>query len=203
MGKCITPCLVLLQSLLAEAEAETAGSSSAAAVAGTPQQAQQGQGQPESSGLAPVTPAPARRDSLASMLKKQKAMHCFGIHLHLQNQHLPAASLGHVQPVLHFSPKVLLNVNLKLLLHASQAPLSGAQRQQQLLGGDQKGKRLAGTPQARGLGVRHQHKPRLAVRLTGFLQQAVSKNLAQLPSGLAGAHPPHLKSFLYIILSSR
>ncbi len=51
-----------------------------------------------------------------------------------------------------------------------------------------KGKEAAGTPEARGLGMRHQQKPRLAVRVAGFLQKIISSNLAKPPTSLAGAH---------------
>ena len=51
-----------------------------------------------------------------------------------------------------------------------------------------KGKEAAGTPEARGLGMRHQQKPRLAVQLAGLLQKIISGNLAKPPTSLAGAH---------------
>ena len=34
--------------------------------------------------------------------------------------------------------------------------------------------------------MRHQQKPRLAVRVAGLIQQAVSSNLAKLPTSMAG-----------------
>ena len=71
-----------------------------------------------------------------------------------------------------------------------QAPLSGAQRKQELLGGHMKGKEGACTSEARGLGMRHQQKPRLAVRIAGLLQKIISGNLAKPPTSLAGALQP-------------
>ena len=65
-----------------------------------------------------------------------------------------------------------------------QAPLSAAQRKQQLLGGSHMAKEVAGTPQARGLGVAP--TPQLAVRLAGLIQQAASAHLSKPPSSLAG-----------------
>ena len=73
--------------------------------------------------------------------------------------------------------------------HALQAPLSGAQRKQELLGGHMKGKEAASTLEARGLGVRHQQKPRLAVRVAGLIQSILSNNLSKPPTSLPGAHP--------------
>ena len=52
-----------------------------------------------------------------------------------------------------------------------------------------KGKEAAGTPEARGLGMRHQQKPKLAMRVAGVIQKTVSSNLAKPPTSLAGAHP--------------
>ncbi len=73
-----------------------------------------------------------------------------------------------------------------------QAPLSGAQRKQELLGGHAKSKEAVCTPEARGLGVRHQQKPRLAVRVAGVIQKAVSRNMADLPTSLAGGVSPSI-----------
>ncbi len=68
--------VIPLQSLLEEVDAASQDEASAAAP--TPQHTARGlqlQGQASSSSIPPVTPAPARRESmsLASMLKKQKA----------------------------------------------------------------------------------------------------------------------------------
>ena len=52
-----------------------------------------------------------------------------------------------------------------------------------------KAKEVASTPEARGLGVRHQQKPRLAVRVAGLIQKIVSNNLPKPPTSLPGAHP--------------
>ena len=61
----------LLQSLLTEMRAPTG--TAGAPAAGTPQPAAALPLQLQRSSMTPATPAPARRDSLASMLKKQKA----------------------------------------------------------------------------------------------------------------------------------
>ena len=66
----------------------------------------------------------------------------------------------------------------------TQAPLSAAQRKQQLLGGSQMGKEVAVTPQGRGLGVTP--KPQVAMRLAGLIQQAALAHLSKPPSSLAG-----------------
>ena len=66
----------------------------------------------------------------------------------------------------------------------AQAPLSAAQRKQQLLGGSQVAKEVAVTPQARGLGVAP--KPQVAVRLAGLIQQAALAHLSRPPCSLAG-----------------
>ncbi len=55
-----------------------------------------------------------------------------------------------------------------------------------------KGKEAVCTSEARGLGVRHQQKPRLAVRVAGVIQKAVSSNLASLPTSLAGGVSPSI-----------
>ena len=55
-----------------------------------------------------------------------------------------------------------------------------------------KGKEAVCTSEARGLGVRHQQKPRVAVRVAGVIQKAVSSNLANLPTSLAGGVSPSI-----------
>lgn len=51
-----------------------------------------------------------------------------------------------------------------------------------------KGKEAACASEARGLGMRHQQKPRSAVRVAGLLHKMISSNLARPPTSLAGAH---------------
>ena len=77
----------------------------------------------------------------------------------------------------------------------TQAPLSAAQRKQQLLGGSQVAKEVAVTPQARGLGVAP--KPQVAVRLAGLIQLAALAHLSKPPSSLAG-----LRLTAFVITSS-
>ncbi|CAK0784901.1 hypothetical protein CVIRNUC_008106 [Coccomyxa viridis] len=127
--------LACVEGLLTETRAPT--DPGGAPAAGTPQPAATLPAPLQRSAMTPATPALPRRDSLASMLKKQKA------------------------------------------------PLSATQRKQQLLGGSQMGKEVAGTPQARGLGVAP--KPQVAVRLAGLIQQAALAHLSKPPSSLAGA----------------